>query len=83
MRRCAAHMLHQALELLLGAVRSKVSDLRLECDHAIGSGIDDGSAKIINLVASAFEQVWKAARLGIEAHTEHGVIGVLRRLQLS
>ena len=55
LRRHAAHVFHQALELAFGAVRGKVGNLRLEGDHQVGRGIHDGGAKIVNLVGVAFE----------------------------
>jgi hypothetical protein len=70
----AAHVLHQAFELALGAVRGKVGDLGFEAADQVGGGIHDGGAKVVNLVGVAFAAVRKFGGFGVQAHAEHGAV---------
>jgi hypothetical protein len=38
-------MWRSALQLVLGAVRGEVGDLRLEGDHQVVRGVDDGTGR--------------------------------------
>ena len=77
MRRVGAHVLHQAFELVFGAVGGKVGDLWLEGTHQIGRGVHDGGAEVIDLVRIALHSRRKPRGLRVQAHAQQGV--VLRR----
>ena len=74
MRGHAANMFHQAFELAFGAVRGKVSDLRLEAADQVGCGVHDGGAKVVDLVGIAFVAVRKFGGFGVQAHAKHGAV---------
>ncbi len=65
MRRCHADVRQQVFELVFGAVRGKIGDLRLEGQRQVGGGIDDGSAKVVNARRVAAPGVRKARRVGV------------------
>ncbi len=74
LRRGPAHVFHQAFELALGAVCGEVGNLRLEGQHQIGGGIDDGGAKIINLAGVAQKPAGEFGGLRVQAHAQQGVV---------
>ena len=61
---------------VLGAVRGKVGDLRLERNHQIGCGVNDGGAEIVDLVGVALEPPGKLRGFGVQADTKHGTVVV-------
>ena len=64
-RRDAAHMLHQALQLPLGAMRGKVGNLGFERNYGIRRRVHNGRAEVINLVGIALQSARKATGLRI------------------
>jgi hypothetical protein len=66
----------QTFELGFGAVRRKVSDLRLEgADHVVGS-VHDGRAKIKNIRGILPQVGGKFTWFGVESHTQQGLVCV-------
>jgi hypothetical protein len=60
----------QPFQLVLGAVRSKVSYLRLEGDDQIGSGINNGGAKVINPPCIALQMIREPGRVRVESDAQ-------------
>ena len=67
-------MLHQALQLAFGAVGGEVGNLRFEGDHQIGHAVDDGGAKVVNLVGVTLELAGEFGGLRVQAHAQHGMV---------
>ena len=70
----AADVLDQPLELLLGAVRGEVRDLRLEGDHQVAGGVDDGGAEVEDAAGLVLPGTGEARGLRVQAHTEQGLV---------
>ena len=74
MRRVAAHVLHQPFELVFGAVRGEVGNLRLEGTHQVRRGVHDGGAEVVDAVRVAAHALREARGFGVQADAEHGVV---------
>jgi len=64
----------QLLQLSLSPLRRKVGDLRFEGDYQVGRGIDNGGAKVENFVGTTVKGSRKFARIGVQAHAQHGPV---------
>ena len=73
-RGVGAHVFHQALELVFGAVGCEIGDLGLERACQIGCGVDDGGAEVVDLVGVATHGVREAGRFRVQAHTQHRIV---------
>jgi hypothetical protein len=80
-RRDAAHVRHQPLQLVLGTVRGEVRDLRLEGAHQVLRRIDDACAEVEQALRVATPGQWQLRRLGVEADTQQRLAAPLRRGQ--
>ena len=80
-RRGAAHVRHQALQLVLSAVRGKVGDLRLEGDDQVGHAVNNCGAKIVDFAGVALEFGGKARWLRVQPDAQHGLVFLLGSTQ--
>jgi hypothetical protein len=78
----AAQVLHQLFELVFGAVRGEIGDLRLEGDRQVGRGIDDGGAKVVDLAGIALQPGGEPGGFGVEAHAQQRAVAALGGAQL-
>ena len=74
LRRGAAHVGDQALQLVFGAVGGEIGDLRLEGADQISRRIDDGGAKIVDFAGIAVQLAGKFGRFRVQADAQHGVV---------
>ncbi len=81
MGRGAAHVFHQLFQLVFGAVRGEVGDLRLEGDHQVGGGVDDGGAEVVDLAGVTLQAGRETRGFGVQPHAQHGAVAPLRLLQ--
>jgi hypothetical protein len=64
----------QRFELVLGAVRREVGDLRLEGAGEVGRGVGDRLAEFEDGVAAALQMGGEFRRVGVEADAEQGIV---------
>jgi hypothetical protein len=64
----------QRFELVLGAARGEVGDLRLEGAGKVGRGIDDLAAEAKNSVGRILEMGGESGGVGVEADAEQRVV---------
>ena len=77
----AAHVGHQTLQLLFGAVRGEVGDLGFEGHGQVGRGVDDGGAKVEDLAGVALPMARKFGGFWVQAHAEQGGVLALGALE--
>lgn len=73
-RRDLVDVLDQPLELVLGALGREIGDLRLERDHQILGGVDDGRAKVEDARRVALPGARELGGVRIQADAEHRVV---------
>jgi hypothetical protein len=64
----------QALELVLGALRGEVGDLRLERDHQIAGRVDDGRAEVEDACRVVLPRAGELAGLGVEPDAQQRIV---------
>jgi hypothetical protein len=72
---------HQPLELVLGAVRGEVGDLRLEGEHQIARRVDDARAEVEDAAGVAAPRGGELRRVRIEADAEQRIVVCLAARQ--
>ena len=77
----AAHVGHQTLQLLFGAVRGEVGDLGLEGHGQVGRGVDDGGAKVEDLAGVALPVAREFGGFRVKAHAQEGRVLALGALE--
>jgi hypothetical protein len=78
---CGFHVPHQLLQLVFGAVGREIGDLRLEGNHGVGRGLDDGGTEIVDARGIALHAGGKFRGIGVEADAEQGLVLALCRAQ--
>ncbi|CFW47100.1 Uncharacterised protein [Bordetella pertussis] len=79
-----ADVLAQGFELVFGAVRGEIRDLRLEAARVRRGGVDDVAAELEDGVGLAFQFARKALGVGVQPHLQQrlaGAPGVFEFLQ--
>lgn len=71
----AADMRAQRFELVFGAMRGEVGDLRLEAACVGRGGIDDAAAEFQDGFGPALQLMRKALRIRVQADLQQGVPG--------
>jgi hypothetical protein len=66
----------QRFELVLGAARGEVGDLRLEGAGQVGRGIGDLAAEAEDRVRLVLQMGREFRRIGVEADAEQRVVGL-------
>jgi hypothetical protein len=78
----SADVRDQALELVFGTVGGEISNLRLEGQHLVGSGIHDGGAKVKDALRVAAPVQREFGGIGVQTHAQKRLVQVLRIAQL-